>query len=223
MCGRFTLFDSVSILSKEFGVPISFDLAPRYNIAPSQPTLAVRVFPENGKREFAWLRWGLIPHWAQDSSIGNRMINARAETVAEKLAFRDAFRQRRCLIPASGFYEWKKGERRKQPYYIRGKDGHLFAFAGLWDLWKGPDGSPVESCTLITTDANDLVAQLHDRMPVILPPAAYDLWLNAEIQDRGRLSSILHSYPAEEMEAYPVGLFVNDPKVDEPRCIALRG
>jgi len=220
MCGRFTLFDSVSILSKEFGVPISFDLAPRYNIAPSQPTLAVRVFPENGKREFAWLRWGLIPHWVQDSSIGNRMINARAETVDEKPAFRDAFRQRRCLIPASGFYEWKKGERRKQPYYIRGKDGHLFAFAGLWDRWVASDGQPVESCTLITTDANDLVVQLHDRMPVILPSTVYDLWLDPGNSDRDRLLPLLHPHPDEEMEAYPVGFFVNDPKTDDRRCIA---
>ncbi|MBI5119297.1 SOS response-associated peptidase [Candidatus Poribacteria bacterium] len=220
MCGRFTLFDSDAILSKAFGVPISFDLTPRYNVAPSQPILTVRVSPETGKREFAWLRWGLVPHWAQDPSIGNRMINARGETVAEKPAFRDAFQRRRCLVPASGFFEWKKGERRKQPYYIRMKDGRLFVFAGLWDLWKGPDGSPVESCTLITTDANNVVAQLHDRMPVIMPHAAYDLWLGTEIQERGHLLSLLHPYPAEEMEAYPVGFFVNDPKTEDLRCIA---
>ncbi|MBI5572919.1 MAG: SOS response-associated peptidase [Desulfomonile tiedjei] len=220
MCGRFTLFDAEAALPKEFDADISFDLTPRYNVAPSQPIVALRVSPETGQREFVWLRWGLVPHWAQDSSIGNQMINARAETVADKPAFRDAFRHRRCLVPASGFFEWRKGERRKQPYYIRMKDGHLFAFAGLWELWKGPDGSPVESCTLITTGANDLVARLHDRMPVIVPPAAYELWLDTESQERGRLLSLLQPYPAGEMDAYPVGFAVNDPKTDDLRCIA---
>ncbi|MCL5883772.1 MAG: SOS response-associated peptidase [Deltaproteobacteria bacterium] len=220
MCGRFALFLFEDTLPTEFGARIPFDLTPRYNVAPSQPIVAVRVSPETGEREFAWLRWGLVPHWAQDPSIGNRMINARAETVAEKPAFRDTFRRRRCLVPASGFFEWKKGERRKTPYFICRKDGRPFAIAGLWDLWRGPDGSSVESCTLVTTDANALVAGLHDRMPVIVRPAAYDLWLDTEIRDRGRLSSVLRPAPAEEMDAYPVGFFVNDPKTDDRRCIA---
>lgn len=220
MCGRFALFLFEDTLPTEFGARISFDLTPRYNVAPSQPILALRASPETGKGEFVWLRWGLVPHWAQDVAIGNRMINARAETVAEKPAFRDAFRRRRCLVPASGFFEWRKRERRKQPYYIRMKDGRPFAFAGLWDRWVAPYGQAVESCTLITTDANDLLVQLHDRMPVILPSTAYDLWLDPGNSDRGRLLPLLHPHPAEEMEAYPVGFFVNDPKTDDRRCIA---
>lgn len=220
MCGRFTLFEPDKVLSKEFGVSSLPPLPSRYNIAPSQQIATVRAVPAGGGREFAFLRWGLIPHWAQDPTIGNRMINARAETVAEKPAFRSAFRHRRCLIPASGFYEWRKEERRKQPYYIRRQDKHPFAFAGLWELWKEPDGSPIESCTLITTNANELIAQVHDRMPVILPPAAYDLWLDTEIQDRDRLLPLLLSYPAGEMESYPVGFLVNDPKMDDRKCIA---
>lgn len=219
MCGRFTLFDSAEFLSGALGIPEAIDLTPRYNIAPSQPVLAVRASPETGKKEFAWLRWGLIPRWAQDPSIGNRMINARAETVAEKPAFRDAFRRRRCLVPSSGFYEWMKGERRKQPYYVRMKDGRPFAFAGLWERWQGPDESPVESCTLVTTAPNEIVSPLHDRMPAIVDPAAYDLWLDPGVSDRSRLAPLLGPFPAHEMEAFAVGFLVNDPKVEDRRLI----
>ncbi|MBI5576468.1 MAG: SOS response-associated peptidase [Deltaproteobacteria bacterium] len=219
MCGRFTLFEADSILSREFGADISASPTPRYNIAPSQQVLAVRVSPGTEKREFAWLRWGLIPRWAKDPSIGNRMINARAETVAGKPAFRDAFKRRRCLIPASGFYEWMKGERRKQPHYIRLKNRRPFGIGGLWEQWQGPGDPPIESCTLLTTEANETISPLHDRMPVILPPESYDLWLNSEVMDRELLLPILRPFPADEMEAFPVGFRVNDPKVDNPRCI----
>ncbi len=219
MCGRFTLFESSDVLSKDFSVPITFGLTPRYNVAPSQPVLSVRVSLETRRREASWLRWGLIPRWAKDASIGYRMINARAETVAEKPGFRDAFRHRRCLVPSSGFYEWKKEGVRKQPHFIRRKDSRPFAFAGLWEQWKGTDEAPVESCTLVTTEANELVSSIHDRMPVILQPSDYKLWLDPEISDRENISPLLRQYPAQEMEAFPVGTIVNNPKVEDPRCI----
>lgn len=219
MCGRFTLFDSDFILQKVFGARVSFELRPRYNVAPSQPILALRASPETGNREFAWLRWGFIPRWSKDPAVAHKMIIARAETAAEKHAFGDAFKRRRCLIPANGFYEWQKQGSRKQPYYIRMKNRQPFAIAGLWEQWTGSDGSAVESCALLTTEANEMVSALHDRMPVILTPDDYDLWLNPEIVDRERLTSILRPFPADEMEAFPVGLLVNDPKVDDPRCI----
>ena len=220
MCGRFTLFEADAILSKDFGAPISFDLQPRYNIAPTQQILAVRQSIGGKGREAVFLRWGLIPHWAKDPSIGNRMINARAETVGEKPAFRSAFRSRRCLVPSSGFYEWKKEERGKQPYFIRPKGRSSFAFAGLWEQWQGPEGSLVESCTLITTEANELISRLHDRMPVILPPSEYALWLDPGISDGRRLIPHLQPYPANALEAFPVDAIVNNPKMDDSRCIA---
>lgn len=220
MCGRFTLFEADAILSKDFGAPIAFGLTPRYNIAPSQPILAVRTSTGNGGREAVFLRWGLIPHWAKDPSIGNRMINARAETVAEKPSFRDAFRKRRCLVPASGFYEWKKAERKKQPYYIRMKDGHPLAFAGLWERWESTPGETVETCTILTTTPNDLMGQLHDRMPVILSSSDYALWLDSGNTEQDRLKSLLRPYPDREMEAFPVGVIVNNPKIDDSSCIS---
>lgn len=219
MCGRFTLFEADTILSKEFGAPISFQLPPRYNIAPTQQILAVRQPTGKEVREAVLLRWGLIPHWAKDPSIGNRMINARAETVAEKPAFRSAFRSRRCLVPSSGFYEWNKGGERKQPYFIRPRGRSSFAFAGLWEQWRGPEGSLVESCTLITTEANELIFKLHDRMPVILSPSEYALWLDPSISDERRLIPLLQPYPTKELEAFPVEAIVNNPKMDDSRCI----
>ena len=219
MCGRFTLFDADTILSKDFGAPIPFGLRPRYNIAPTQQILAVRYSIWKEGREAVLLRWGLIPHWARDPSIGNRLINARAETVGEKPAFRTAFRSRRCLVPSSGFYEWKKEEKRKQPYFIRPKGRSSFAFAGLWEQWRGPEGSLVESCTLITTEANELISKLHDRMPVILPPSEYSLWLDPRVSDGRRLIPLLRPYPAQELEAFPVDATVNNPKMDDSSCI----
>ena len=166
MCGRFTLFEPDKVLAREFGVSDFPPGSPRYNIAPSQPVTAVRATPTGSGREIALLRWGLIPSWSKDPAIGNRLINARAETAREKPSFRNAFRRHRCLIPASGFYEWLRWERGKQPYFVRMLDGHPFAFEGLRDRWKSPDEGAVETCTILTTTANDVLAPIHDRMPV---------------------------------------------------------
>ena len=218
MCGRFTLRTSGKAVADFFGLPEIPDLPARFNIAPTQPVPAVRVSQDSEVREFALLRWGLIPGWADDPSIGNRMINARADTVASKPAFRKAFRQRRCLIVADGFYEWKKLDGRKQPYYIRLQDGQPFAFAGLWERWNRGD-SPIDSCTILTTDANELVGSIHDRMPVILYPGDYDLWLDTEVQDVKRLEPLLVPYTSEAMAAYPVSTLVNNPRADDPKCV----
>jgi putative SOS response-associated peptidase YedK len=172
-----------------------------------------------GQRELAWLRWGLVPSWAKDPSIGNRLINARAETVAEKPAFRTALRRRRCLVVADGFYEWQRSGRAKDPYFIRMRDDRPFAFAGLWESWEGPDHSVLETCTILTTEPNELVRPIHDRMPVILPPEVYACWLDTSIQDPGRLSQLLVAYASEPMEAYCVGSLVNSPAHDVPLCI----
>lgn len=187
-----------------------------FNIAPTQAITAVRT--TDGHRQLCQLRWGLVPSWADDLAIGNRMINARAETVATKPGYRQAFKSRRCLVVADGFYEWQKAGRRKQPYYIRLKDERPFGFAGVWERWsKG--GEPVESCAIITTDANELVHSIHDRMPVIVPPEAYDLWLSPETTEIELLQSLLRPYPAGEMAAYPVGTQVNSPAYNQPDCI----
>lgn len=219
MCGRFTLFAPGDVLARMFGVDEAPSLAPRYNIAPSQPVAAARVSPDGSGRELALLRWGLVPSWAKDPAVGDRMINARAETVSEKPYFRSAFRRRRCIVPADGFFEWKRAAGRKQPYFVRFRDGRPFAIASLWERWEGPDGSAVESCALITTTANDAVSPIHDRMPVILAPKDYDLWLDPAIQDKEALLPLLRAFPAEGMTAFPVRFQVNNPKVDTPACI----
>lgn len=219
MCGRFTLFGADTLLSREFGVSGFPPLTPRYNIAPSQPVAAVRATPAGGGRELALLRWGLIPSWSKDPAIGNRLINARSETAREKPSFRNAFRRRRCLIPSSGFYEWQRRERGKQPYFVRMRDGRLFAFAGLWDRWESPDGGAVETCTILTTSANAVLAPIHDRMPVIVPPTGYALWLDPAPRDLDSLSPLLAPFPPDAMDAYPVSLRVNAPSVDDGKCI----
>jgi putative SOS response-associated peptidase YedK len=190
------------------------NLPARYNIAPTQPVPAVRVSQDDADRELALLRRELIPSWATDPAIGNRMINARADTVATKPAFRKAFRQRRCLIATDGFYEWKKLNGKKQPYYIHLQDGRPFAFAGPWEHW-GRGSEPIDSCNILTTDANDVVGSIHDRMPVIVDPRDYDLWLDPDVQDAKRLEPLLVPYTGEEMAAYPV----NKPRADDPKCI----
>jgi putative SOS response-associated peptidase YedK len=201
-------------LARAFGVSGVPELPPRYNIAPTQSVPAVRL--AGGERRMELLRWGLIPFWAKDPEIGYRMINARAETVAEKPAYREAFRRRRCLMVADGFYEWKKLNGGKQPYYFRLRSGEPFAFAGLWERWEGPDG-PVESCALITTGPNAVVGEVHDRMPVILEPEDYGVWLEAE--DPDLLRSLLRPYSGDGLVAYPVGRRVNNPRNDEPSVI----
>jgi putative SOS response-associated peptidase YedK len=219
MCGRFTLTDPDQDLAEQFDLPEIPALEPRYNIAPTQAVAAVRVAAGGAVRELVLLRWGLIPFWAKDPEIGARLINARSETVAEKPAFRDAFKRRRCLVVADGFYEWQKQQGKKQPFYIRLRAGQPFAFAGLWERWRGAEESIVESCTLLTTSPNGLMQPLHNRMPVILQPRDYELWLDPGVVRAELLQPLLVPYPAEEMEAYPVSRRVNSPDNDDPRCI----
>jgi putative SOS response-associated peptidase YedK len=220
MCGRFTLFEPDKVLAREFGVSDFAPGSPRYNIAPSQPVAAVRAASAGAGRELALLRWGLIPSWSKDPAIGNRLINARAETAREKPSFRSAFRRHRCLVPTNGFYEWQRQERGKQPYFVRMRDERLFAFAGLWDRWESPDKGAIETCTILTTAANAVLAPIHDRMPVILSPGEYDRWLDPALTDLDSLSPLLVPFPPEEMLAYPVSPRVNVPTVDDERCIA---
>lgn len=224
MCGRFALTTPTKQLALAFNVDETAVAAlppsvPRYNIAPTQPVAAIRL-DDNGERELTFFRWGLVPSWAKDINIGSRMINARSETVAEKPSFRAAFKRRRCLIPADGFYEWQKQEGRKQPIYIHPAKGgeRPFALAGLWEVWRDPDGSALQTCTILTTTPNELMAPIHNRMPVIVEPEDFDLWLNPEPDPEQGLH-LLRAYPAEKMETYPVSTVVNNPRNDVPECI----
>jgi putative SOS response-associated peptidase YedK len=219
MCGRFTLTASPEEIAVQFAVeePPLFKF--RYNIAPTQTVPVVRIRPESMKRELVQLRWGLIPSWSKDVRIGNQMINAKAETVATKPSFRSAFRKRRCLIPASGFYEWQQQGRQKQPIYIRLCDRRPFAFAGLWERWEPKDGEPVESCTIITTEPNEFMKSIHNRMPVILSTKNYDVWLDPAVQQADSLQAMLKPCPVEEMEAYAVSIIVNNPRIDNLQCV----
>jgi putative SOS response-associated peptidase YedK len=219
MCGRYTLTVPGEQVAEMFDLAETPQLEPRYNIAPTQQVPAIRVERPGGERRLSFFHWGLIPHWSKDPSIGNRMINARSETAAEKPSFRTPFKRRRCLVVADGFYEWKKrGSGPKQPYYVHLAGGDPFAFAGLWEHWRG-DGEEIESCTLLTTRPNELMKPLHDRMPVILPSAAYDLWLDPSVDDREQLEELLQPYDPEPMEAYPVSTYVNRPGNQGARCI----
>ena len=188
--------------------------APRYNIAPSQPLLAVL---NGGERRAAHLRWGLIPSWAKSASVGNRLINARAETVAERPSFRSALARRRCLVLADGFYEWQRTGKARRPMRVTLKSGEPFAFAGLWDSWRDPEGEIVRSCTIITTAANELLRPVHERMPVILPRELESFWLDNDMRDTGALSNVLAPYPVEAMEMYEVSSLVNRPCNGRPR------
>jgi putative SOS response-associated peptidase YedK len=219
MCGRFTLTADPSELRDAFpDITVPTEITARYNIAPSQP---IAVIPNTGENKLDFFVWGLIPFWAKDPKIGSRMINARAETLGEKPSFKAAYRRRRCLIPADGFYEWRKvpGSTAKIPTYIRLKSGKPFAFAGLWENWHSPDGSEILSCTIITTQPNDLVERIHNRMPVILPQETYSHWLTPSEVPPEALNSLLVPYPADEMEAFPVSRTVNSPSNDSPACI----
>jgi putative SOS response-associated peptidase YedK len=211
MCGRYTLRTPAERLKSEFRLRELPPVEARYNISPTQDILAVRQV--TGEREAALLKWGLIPSWAKDDSMSARLINARSETVAEKPAFREAFRRNRCVIPADGAYEWKRGGGgRKQPFYFRMRDGRPFGFAGLWDRWSGQDGEVIESCTILTTEANEIFLEAHERMPVILPPETYDVWLDEGVRDVELLKGLLRPYPSSEMTAYPVSARVNSPQ-----------
>jgi putative SOS response-associated peptidase YedK len=219
MCGRFTLAVTPEQLHEAFPwLEATNAPLPHFNIAPSQP---VAVIANNNKQRLDYFIWGLIPSWAKDPKIGNRMINARAETITEKPSFRTAFRRRRCLIPATGFYEWKaEGDsKHKTPHLIRLKSSEPFAFAGLWENWFSPDGSQILSCTIITTHPNKLMADIHNRMPVILPQSAYQTWLAADEAHPDTLLPLLQPYPDEEMQAYPISKLVNNPANDLPECI----
>ncbi len=220
MCGRYTLTTPPEALRDLFAFEgPSPNLAPRYNIAPTQDAPVVRRREDGDGRELALLRWGLVPSWSKEPKSGYSTINARAETVAEKPAFRRPMRSRRCLVPADGFYEWRPAGRRKQPYRIVMKDGAPFAFAGLWDRWRGGDGETIESFTIIVTEANALLRPIHDRMPVILDPADYAAWLEAGPEAVPYLKDLLRPYPAEMMTAYPVDPRVGNPRHDDPALI----
>ncbi len=214
MCGRFRQTRSAKILERQFNAGLlealnDFDILPRVNIAPTQPVVVVKQ--TKGKpRTITIMRWGLIPAWAKDQSIGNRTINARSESVESTISFSDAARLRRCLIPADGFYEWKKTGKVRQPYCFEVGEGKLFAFAGLWDIWKNPKGETIESCTILTTTSNELLANIHDRMPVIVPAHKYDLWLDPEVEDFKAVKEILKPYDASSMRQYPVSPKLNN-------------
>jgi len=218
MCGRFALKAPPRSIQEHFDLPETVDLSPRYNIAPSQEIAVVRLLPGKNFRQLDMLRWGLIPGWARDIKISYKMINARAETLAQKPAFRAAFKKRRCLIAADGFYEWLHSGRNKQPFFVHMKNGSVFGFAGLWETWKSSEGNIVESCAIITTTANNLVRKVHDRMPVVLHPAQYDAWL-ADESPEDFLLQLLAPYPADEMEAFRVSREVNSPRNDIPACL----
>ena len=221
MCGRYSLISDIGELARRFGFDGNrVDPGPRYNIAPTQGILTV-VGGEN--RRGGLMRWGLIPHWAKNASIGARMINARAETVAEKPAFRDALRRRRCLVLADGFYEWQRTSVGNRPMRITMASGEPFAFAGLWSVWKDPDGDRIPSCSIITTEANDLLRPIHERMPVILPREMEEFWLDKSLEDSGALGGLLVPDPGGAMEAYEVSTLVNSAANDGPEVIARIG
>ena len=217
MCGRYNLITDAQAFIDAFQVINRLDWQPRYNIAPSQAVPAIRQ--EEDGRKAVLLRWGLIPHWAKDEKFGYRTINARAETVDTKPAYRAAFNRRRCLIPATGFYEWRQMQGYKQPYNIRLKDQQVFAFAGLWERWQSPEGKAVESCTIIVTEVNEDVKSIHDRMPVILKPDDYGVWLDPGMQDTSPLKALLKPYPADRMDYWPVNRRVGSPANDDPALI----
>ncbi len=223
MCGRYTLTCTPEVVAEAFRLEAIPDLHPRYNVAPSQWVVCVRVDLHSRKREAAMLRWGLIPSWVRDPAMGMNLINARAETVAEKPSFQKPFRSRRCLVLADGYYEWKREGPQKQPYSIRLKHERPFAFAGLWDRWNNGEGKTLESCVILTTQSNERLAEIHDRMPVILPPVAYEPWLDPGLQDATRLRTFLTPYPADAMSVPPVSRLVNDPRVDDVRCLEAPG
>lgn len=221
MCGRYSITSPIEAIQRIFDVPERPNLAPRYNVAPTQDAPVVRL-EEDGARHLTELRWGLVPFWAEDPSIASRMINARGESVAEKPAFRAAFRQRRCLVVADGFYEWRKPVRKggaKQPYRITLADGGPFAFAGLWERWIDPsERRPVDTFTIVTTDANERLKPIHPRMPVILDSSDFDTWLDPA-HNPGDALALLKSFPEDRLDVYPVSTRVNNVANDDPEVI----
>jgi putative SOS response-associated peptidase YedK len=217
MCGRFVLISDAQTIQTAFDLSSTpHDTVARFNIAPTQP---VAVITNENPHELTYHRWGLIPSWSKDMKIGSTLINARSETIEEKPSFRTAFKRRRCLIPADGFFEWKKQvDDSKTPMFIHLKDNPLFAFAGLWEVWNSPEGDEIRTCTILTTDANPFMASIHHRMPVILPRSDYEAWLSDE-QSAGFLKAMLKPYDPDQMTAYEVSRLVNKPSNDTPECI----
>ncbi|HEY7402036.1 MAG TPA: SOS response-associated peptidase [Candidatus Angelobacter sp.] len=220
MCGRYRLTAKERWLSEYFNIPAEdIEWAARWNIAPTDEVATIRQDRKEPKRIFAKMRWGLIPYWSKDKSIGARAINAMSETAAEKPVFRESIKTRRCLVPANGFYEWKKlGPKSKQAYHIGLAGDGLFAFAGLWDRWKDPSGPMIESCTILTTEANSLLKDIHDRMPVIVSPEDYDRWLDPGLTDPARIADLLRPFDARLMRKYAVSSTVNKVENDSPEC-----
>ncbi len=218
MCGRYTMHHSPAQVEMRFGITQAQTTpTERYNIAPTQAVPL--VIEADGGRFLDAMQWGLIPSWAKDPGIGNKLINARAETLMEKPSFKTALSRRRCIIPADGFYEWKREGTARQPMHIRRKDGELFGFAGLWEEWQHPDGTPLRTCTIITTTPNDLMASIHDRMPAILMQEDEAAWLNVGLHKPVEVLGLLHPYRADLMEAYPVDRRVNVPTVEDPALL----
>jgi putative SOS response-associated peptidase YedK len=216
MCGRFVRQKEVDAIVRDFAVQkVACDLAPSYNVAPTQQ---VAVILQDGLKQLVSIRWGLVPSWAPSLSVGNTMINARAETVARKGSFREAFEKRRCLVVADGFYEWRKEGKTKQPILIRLKSDRAFGFAGLYENWLAPDGQNIRTCTIITTEPNEIMRTIHNRMPVIIPAAHEQAWLSPTADPTGLLS-LLKPYPAEEMQTREVSALVNSPANDSPECL----
>ena len=222
MCGRFGVFASPEALAEQFGLKEPPDLKPRYNISPGQAVPVVRSAGEDRLRELAMLHWGLVPRWAKGPDVGNRLINARAETVFDKAAFRGAVRRRRGIVPADGFYEWTKKHDHKHPYFFCAANGRSLALAGLWERWEGPD-EVIESCAILTTTANRTVKKIHDRMPVILAPESYDLWLASDLEGLDSLRDLFNPWPDLDMKSYPVSPYVNNTEHEGPRCIEPTG
>jgi putative SOS response-associated peptidase YedK len=217
MCGRYVITSSPEAIRALFRYPEQPNFPPRYNIAPTQPVPIVRI--NEGARGFALVRWGLIPYWVEDPRNFSLLINARGETIGEKPAFRNAMRRRRCLFPADGFYEWKADAERKRPYFIRPRNGGPIAFAGLWETWTGPNGEEVDSACIITTAANRVLAPIHDRMPVVIAPEAFDLWLDAAHVDAGTAAALVAPAPDSLFEAYEISTAVNRTANDSPSLI----
>jgi putative SOS response-associated peptidase YedK len=219
MCGRYRLSRRKQLIEEYFGsAPWDDDWSPRYNIAPTQPVPVVRQHPKEPIRQISLMKWGLIPSWAKDPSIATGTINAKSETAATKPAFRDPLRFRRCLIPANGFYEWKRAGSSKQPYCFEVREGELFAFAGLWDGWKNPEGQWIKTCSILTTIPNAVTSTVHDRMPVILDPDSYDLWLDPGMTNVQVISELLKPFDARMMRCYPVSGRINHVVNDDEEC-----
>lgn len=217
MCGRYAITSSPEAIRQLFGYRTDAAFPPRYNVAPTQPVPVVRW--ANGEPEFILMRWGLIPSWMKDPRGFSLIVNARGETVNEKPAFRNAMKRRRCLLPADGFYEWKAQTGRKQPYFVRRRGGGPLAFAGLWETWMGPNGEEIDTVCVVTTRANALVAPIHDRMPVIIGPEAFALWLNCEHVDAVTAATLIAPAPERLLEAHEVSLAVNRAANDSPALI----